>query len=95
MDEHRIDPADQVPEADRLEQQIPIDPQELTPTGPDPAAAGAGQDHADEGDRWEQLLPAGGGDDDDHYPHDGGESDNSDNSDNPYHSYDVEAVSDD
>jgi len=65
--EIRIDPSEQIPEADLLEQQTPPGPP-LTdddhalvdrPDGADPLV--------DVADRWEQLLPVPSADDD--YPH--------------------------
>lgn len=67
MAEHHIDPSDEIPETDLLEEQAPLDPNEagdepagLTPDSPAPLA--------DEADWLEQraVLPD---DDEDDYPH--------------------------
>lgn len=66
---------DEVPEADRLEQQAPVDP----PPPPDqeaivdvadttPGALAGQADEADEADRLEQREPVAGADEED-YPH--------------------------
>jgi hypothetical protein len=73
----RVDPTGQIPEADLLEQQTPLDPQSLTTltalTDPDTAPPGAGAgdelDAVDEADRMEQQTPMPDTDEDD-YPHD-------------------------
>lgn len=61
----RTDPSDQVPEADLLDQQTPLDPSPLTDTQalPEPPA-----EPVDEADRAEQYEMLPGADDD--YPHD-------------------------
>ena len=62
-----IDPSEQIPEADLLEQQTPFDPTPLTDAEPllhtAPAAA-----PVDEADHWEQQQPILSAEDD--YPHD-------------------------
>jgi hypothetical protein len=63
----RIDPSDQIPEADLLEQQTPLDP----PLIEDEQGSVDRTEHVepvDEADRWEQQLPVPPADDD--YPHD-------------------------
>jgi hypothetical protein len=63
----RIDPSDQIPEADLLEQQTPLDP----PPTEDEQGSVDRTEHVepvDEADRWEQQLPVPPADDD--YPHD-------------------------
>jgi hypothetical protein len=65
--EDRIDPREQIPEADLLEQQAPLDPQSLTDAETVTAIPEAPVD-ADEADRLEQHAPVLGGDEDD-YPH--------------------------
>jgi hypothetical protein len=65
MAENRIDPSEQIPEADLLEQQTSLDPQPLTDAVselPEPPA------DADEADRLEQHATVPAGDEDD-YPH--------------------------
>ena len=69
MANDRTDPADQIPEADRVEQLTPLDPGSLTDVlhrAPSPDAAA---DLVDEADRLEQdaLLPEDAEED---YPHD-------------------------
>jgi hypothetical protein len=70
-DQARIDPSEQIPEADLLEQQTSVDPP-LT----DGEYASAGRVDAvtsaelvDEADRWEQQLPVPAAEDEE-YPHD-------------------------
>jgi hypothetical protein len=65
--EDRIDPSEQIPEADLLEQQAPLDPRSLTDAETSSAASEALGD-ADEADRLEQHAPVLGDDEDD-YPH--------------------------
>ena len=67
MAEDRIDPSEQIPEADLLEQQAPLDPQSLTDAETESAIPETPGD-ADEADRSEQHAPVHGDDDDD-YPH--------------------------
>lgn len=63
----RIDPSEQIPEADLLEQQAALD----SPlTDEDDGAVGRADDgavEADEADRWEQQLPVSSADDE--YPY--------------------------
>lgn len=67
MAEPGIDPTDEVPEADLLEQRAPLDPHEPDdePAGPAPDSQAA---FGDEADRLEQqaIVPAH---DEDVYPH--------------------------
>jgi len=63
----RIDPSEQIPEADLLEQQVPLDPP-LTNDEQDSVDRAAPVEPVDEADRWEQQLPVPTSDDD--YPHD-------------------------
>jgi hypothetical protein len=63
----RIDPSDQIPEADLLEQQAPLDPP-LTDDEPGSVDRAASVEPVDEADRWEQQLPVPSAEDD--YPHD-------------------------
>jgi len=73
----RIDPSEQIPEADLLEQHTPLDPGPLTDPDPDPdprtdvepgsAIPEASGDAVDEADRLEQHAPVFGDDED--YPH--------------------------
>jgi hypothetical protein len=75
--EDRIDPSDQIPEADLLDQQTAIDPQQLTEIETEPVCqpvsesvfgvldAPAGP--VEEADRLEQQTSVPGGDEDD-YP---------------------------
>jgi hypothetical protein len=65
--EDRIDPSDQIPEADFLEQQAPLDPP-LTDDEQHWVSRDTAIDPADEADRWEQQLPVPSAEDD--YPHD-------------------------
>lgn len=62
---------DDVPEADRLEQQAPVDPPELPDTeavsDSDDAMPPTPTDEANEADQLEQHEPVG--DDEDDYPH--------------------------
>ena len=67
MADDRIDPSEQIPEADLLEQQAPLDPPSLTGTEPASAIPETGDD-ADEADRFEQHTPLPGDGEDDH-PH--------------------------
>ncbi len=68
MVENRIDPSEQIPEADLLEHHTPLDPGSLTDPDPwtdvDPGSASG--DDADEADRLEQHTPVFGDDED--YP---------------------------
>jgi len=75
----RIDPSEQIPEADLLEQHAPLDPDSLTDpdsrTDVEPVSAipEAGGDAVDEADRLEQHAPVFGDDDDyQHEPAGGG-----------------------
>jgi hypothetical protein len=63
----RIDPSEQIPEADLLEQQVPLDPP-LTEEEQDSVDRVAAVEPVDEADRWEQHLAVPAADDD--YPHD-------------------------
>jgi hypothetical protein len=66
MAEDRIDPSEQAPDADLLDQEAPLDPQSLT-DAETVSAALEKSDDADDADRLEQhtsLL----GDDEDDYP---------------------------
>jgi hypothetical protein len=69
----RIDPSAQIPEADLLEQQAPLDPQQLTNAESEPVIPETLQDAADEADRLEQraTLPDS---DEDGYPHEADEA---------------------
>ena len=67
MAEDRIDPSEQIPEADLLEQQVPLDPpltddEQVWVPGDTPV------EPVDEADRWEQHMPVPAAEDD--YPHD-------------------------
>ena len=64
MAEDRIDPGEQVPEADLLDQQAPLDPQQLTDDVPEIAETPG---DADEADRLEQHATVSGDPADD-YP---------------------------
>jgi hypothetical protein len=70
------DPLEEVPEADRLEQQTPVDPQPLpdpetvSGVGPGPVDTDETVDTVDEADRLEQETPVSGEDEDD-YPREG------------------------
>ena len=71
MAEDRIDPSEQIPEADLLEQQVPLDPPPLTDDehdSVDRVDGAATAEPVDEADLWEQQLPVPSADDD--YPHD-------------------------
>ncbi len=69
----RIDPSEQIPEADLLEQHTPLDPGQLTDPDPrtdvEPGSAipEASGNAVDEADRLEQHAPVFGDDED--YPH--------------------------
>jgi hypothetical protein len=67
MAQDRIDPSEQIPEADLLEQQAPLDPQPLTDAETVPVIPET-LDDADEADRVEQHV-AVLGDPEDNYPH--------------------------
>ena len=67
MAQDRIDPSEQIPEADLLEQQAPLDPA-LKDDEPGLLDRTASVEPADEADRWEQQLPVPSAEDD--YPHD-------------------------
>jgi hypothetical protein len=74
MVDDRTDPGEQIPEADLLEQQTPLDPlTDTTPEWPQPLGIGL---EADEADRWEQAaaLPDEEADDYLHQPPGGGQS---------------------
>jgi hypothetical protein len=64
----RIDPSTEIPEADLLEQQSPIDPQAMIDDQEEPAGSESPTDPVNEADRLEQqaLLPT---EDEDDYPH--------------------------
>jgi hypothetical protein len=64
----RIDPSEQIPEADLLDQQAPLDPSPLTDAEPTPALLAPAAASVDEADRWAQQLPVPLAEDD--YPHD-------------------------
>lgn len=68
-DQDRIDPSEQIPEADLLEQQAPLDPTLIDDDhgSVDRVGAAASAEPVDEADRWEQQLPMPS---DDEYPHD-------------------------
>lgn len=70
MAEDRIDPREQIPEADLLEQQAPLDPQSLTDAERVSAIPEAPGD-ADEADRLAQQAPVLGDDEHD-YRHEPG-----------------------
>lgn len=63
---HGVDPTEQVPEADLLEQQAPLDPR-LTDADTVPVLTEPLQDGADEADRVEQHTEVAGEDEED-YP---------------------------
>jgi hypothetical protein len=63
----RIDPSEQIPEADLLEQQVPLDPP-LTDDEQGSVDRAAPVEAVDEADRFEQQLAVPSADDD--YPHD-------------------------
>ena len=67
MAQARIDPSEPIPEADLLEQQVPIEPS-LTDDEPIQVASEAPIEPVDEADRWEQQVPVSTTDCD--YPHD-------------------------
>jgi hypothetical protein len=58
-DQNRIDPSEQIPEADLLEQQAPLDPTLIDDDHGwvDWADRAAAAVSCDEADRWEQRLP--------------------------------------
>jgi hypothetical protein len=60
----RLDPSEQIPEADLLEQQVPIEPSLTDDERSDDRMAPV--EHVDEADRWEQQVPVPSADDD--YP---------------------------
>jgi len=64
----RIDPSQQIPEADLLEQQAPADPQSLTDAETVSAIHDTPSDAVEEADRLEQHAAVPGGGEDD-YPH--------------------------
>jgi len=66
--EDRIDPSDQIPEADLLEQQTPLDPNPMIDAEPAAINPDSPARFADEADRLEQqtVVPD---DDEDDYPH--------------------------
>ena len=66
----RIDPSEQIPEADHLEQQVPLDPalSEDERGSVDRVVGAASAEPVDDADRWEQQLPVPSADVD--YPHD-------------------------
>ena len=68
MAQVRIDPSEQIPEADLLEQQTPL---EAPLTGDEQGSVDrmAPVEHVAEADRWEQQLPVPSAED--NYPHDG------------------------
>ncbi len=72
-DHERVDPSEQIPEADLLEQQAPLDPTLTHNHDGNDGRAERGEDTAaawfvDEADRWEQQLTMPSADDE--YPHD-------------------------
>ena len=67
MAQHRIDPSEEIPEADLLEQQAPFD-LSLTDDEQRPVDRMAPVQHVDEADRWEQQVPVPPADED--YLHD-------------------------
>ena len=67
MAQARIDPSEQIPEADLLEQQVPLDPP-LTEAEHIWAGHEAPLEPVDEADRLEQQVPVPAAEDD--YPHD-------------------------
>jgi hypothetical protein len=69
MADDRTDPSDQVPDADLLDQQTPIEPPSLNVTEAAPLLANSIMSPVDEADRLEQQTPLPGGGEDD-YPHD-------------------------
>lgn len=66
MAKDRIDPSEQIPEADLLEQQVPLDPGPLTDAESALEASGTLDDTADEADLMEQAAVLEGDEDD--YP---------------------------
>ena len=66
MAKDRIDPSEQIPEADLLEQQVPLDPQPLTDAESD-LEIPTSEDTVDEADLMEQHAAILDGDEDD-YP---------------------------
>jgi hypothetical protein len=66
MPSERIDPADQIPQADLLDQQAPLNPP-LSHDQPGSVNHAASVEPVDEADRCEQQLPVPSADDD--YPH--------------------------
>jgi hypothetical protein len=68
MAQDHIDPSDQIPEADLLEQQAPIEPRSLTDAESIATIPDTPGDAVDEADRLEQHAAVFGGDEDD-YPH--------------------------
>lgn len=68
-DQDRIDPNGQIPEADLLDQQAPLDPRLIDDdhSPVDPVGTEASVEPADEADRWEQQLPVPS--DGEEYPH--------------------------
>ncbi len=68
MAQDRIDPREQIPEADLLEQQAPLDPQSLTDAETVSAIHDTPSEAVEEVDRLEQHA-AVIGDDEDDYPH--------------------------
>lgn len=70
IDQGRIDPSEQIPEADLLEQQVPLDPSlsDDEHGAAERVHGAASAEPVDHADRWEQQLPVPSADDD--YPHD-------------------------
>jgi hypothetical protein len=66
--EDRIDPSDQIPEADLLEQQAALDPPLTDAEHMQVVVPEAPTEPVNEADRWEQQTPVPPADDD--YPHD-------------------------
>ena len=68
MASQRIDPSEQIPEADLLEQQIPLTSPLIDDDGSvEGHDAAASAEPVDDADRWEQYLPVPSADDE--YPH--------------------------
>ena len=67
MADQDLDPTQQVPEADLLDQRAPVDPQSLGDPEAEPLMPESLRDGVDEADRMEQLT-AVLGDDEDEYP---------------------------
>ena len=67
MAHDRIDPSDQIPDADRLEQQAPLDPPLTDAEHMQVVVPEAPTQPIDEADRWEQQTPVPAAEDD--YPH--------------------------